>query len=64
MPHENTEPSRTPALYQSIPGTRGHGGREAREALALVLTAPVLDAAPNKKEQVKFPGLGSVSVGW
>lgn len=63
MPHEDTEPSRTPALYQCIPGARGHGGCEAGEVLASGLTAPILDAAPNKKEQVRYSGLGSVSVG-
>jgi len=63
MPHEDTETSRTPALYQCIPGARGHRGHEARKALASVLTAPILDATPNKKEQVKYPGLGFISIG-
>ncbi|XP_045664148.1 tubulin monoglycylase TTLL3 isoform X1 [Ursus americanus] len=44
-------------------GLGGMGEHKAREALASVLTAPVLDAAPNKKEQVKYPGLGSISIG-
>lgn len=44
-------------------GLGGMGEHKAREALASVLTAPILDAAPNKKEQVKYPGLGSISIG-
>ncbi|XP_040484426.1 tubulin monoglycylase TTLL3 isoform X11 [Ursus maritimus] len=44
-------------------GLGGMGEHKAREALASVLTAPILDAAPNKTEQVKYPGLGSISIG-
>lgn len=63
MPHEDAEPSGTPAPNQCTPGFRAYGGYEAREALASNLIAPMPDAVPNKNEQVKYSWLGSVSVG-
>lgn len=54
MPHEDAEPSRTPAPNQCTPAVGQHGGYEAREALISGLIAPILDTAPNKKEQVKY----------
>lgn len=54
MPHDNTEPSRTPALYQCTSWAGGNEGHEATEALASILTALILDAAPNKKENEVF----------
>lgn len=41
----------------------GGGGGEVRGAQVSGLIAPILDAAPNKKEQVKYSRHGSISPG-
>lgn len=63
MPHEDAEPSGTPAPNRCTPAFGRHGGCEVREALVSGLIAPILDTAPNKKEQVKYSKHGSVSIG-
>ncbi|KAB0363399.1 hypothetical protein FD754_007555 [Muntiacus muntjak] len=55
-------PSRTPGPHHRA-GFGGHKGHVATEALASIITALTLEAAPNKKEQMKSSRLGSFSVG-
>lgn len=50
-------------LIDAHQGLGGRGRGEAREAQVSGLIAPILDAAPNKKEQVKYSRHGSISPG-
>ena len=61
-PLEDTEPSRTSDPYHR-PGFGGHKGHVATEALASITITLILDAAPNKKEQMRSLRLGSFSFG-